>query len=74
MRQDGCLIQTITVDASTVRYVLLRDSNGGPSSETPPARTESRDWYERQTGKPRAAVVPEKSTRDDLPLFNVAVR
>lgn len=28
----------------------------------------SPDWYERATGKPRA-VVAEKSTSDDLPLF-----
>jgi hypothetical protein len=33
----------------------------------------SPNWYERQTGKPRAAVVPEKSTAD-LPLFDLAVR
>jgi hypothetical protein len=32
-----------------------------------------RDWYEKQTGKPRASVVQEKSTTDDLPLF-VGVR
>lgn len=32
-------------------------------------RVESTDWYERQTGKPRAAVMPEKSTADVLPLF-----
>lgn len=27
------------------------------------------DWYEVQTGRPRGAVVPGKSTMDDLPLF-----
>jgi hypothetical protein len=31
------------------------------------------DWFERATGKPRV-VVPEKSTTDDLPLFDLAVR
>lgn len=72
MRADGCLIETKPAGASIVRYVLLRDSNGVPPRENPP-RTESRDWYERQTGKPRAAVVPEPATTDDLPLFQ-AVR
>jgi hypothetical protein len=72
LRADGCLIETKPADASIVRYILLRDSNGAPPRENPP-RTESRDWYERQTGKSRAAVVPAPSTTDDLPLFQ-AVR
>jgi hypothetical protein len=33
------------------------------------AASNSDDWYERQTGKPRATVVAEKSTTDGLPLF-----
>jgi hypothetical protein len=71
-KPDGCLIETITVDASTVRYVLLRDSDGAAPNQNPP-RTESRDWYERTTGKSRA-VVPESSTTEEiLPLFS-AVR
>ena len=70
--------QTITVDASTVRYVLLRDSNGAPPRETPPPRTESRDWYERQIGKPRARpsgepIGPPSSIRGDLSV-NRSVR
>jgi hypothetical protein len=72
-KPDGCLIETITVDASTVRYVLLRDSDGEQPNQNP-HRTESRDWYARTTGKSRAAVVPEKSITDHLPLFDVAVR
>lgn len=68
LRADGCLIETKPAGASVVRYILLRDSNGVPPRENPP-RTESRDWYERQTGKRRAGVVPAPSTTDDLPLF-----
>src|SRR5258708_2328715 len=48
-KPDGCLIETIPVDSSTVRYVLLRDSNGEQPNQNPP-RTESRDWYEREHG------------------------
>jgi hypothetical protein len=56
LRRDGFSIRTVAVNASTVRYILQE----GPQ-----------DWYTRETGKPRprAAVVPEKSTTDDLPLF-----
>jgi hypothetical protein len=54
MRRDGFSIRTLQVNSSTVRYILQE----GPQ-----------DWYTRETGKPRAAVVPEKSTTDDLPLF-----
>jgi len=64
MRQDGCLIETTPAGASVVRYILIRDGEG--AAPTSPA---SQDWYERQAGKPRAVVLPEK---DDLPLFNRA--
>lgn len=73
MRQEGCLIETVPAGTSVVRYVLIRDANGAPPTQNPP-RPKSRDWYERATGKPRTAVVPEKSTTDDLPLFDLAVR
>lgn len=60
MRRDGFEIRTVQVNASTVRYVLLADRG---EQHAP------RDWYEKQTGKPRADVGQDKSTTDDLPLF-----
>jgi hypothetical protein len=62
MRRDGFSIRTAPVNASTVRYVLLADRGEQPA-------TAPRDWYEKKTGKPRAAVVPSESTTDGLPLF-----
>ncbi len=69
LRRDGFSIRTIHVNASIVRYVLLPDREEQP--ETAP-----RDRYERQTGKPRAAVVEDSSTTElsGLPLFDSAVR
>jgi hypothetical protein len=60
LRRDGFPIQTVHVNASTVRYVLLADRVEQPAP---------RDWHQEQTGKPRADEVPEKSTIEDLPLF-----
>jgi len=62
LRRDGFSIRTDQVNTSTVRYVLLADRGEQPA-------TAPRDWYEKKTGKPRAAVVPSESTTDDLPLF-----
>jgi hypothetical protein len=62
LRRDGFSIQTVHVNASTVRYVLLADHGERPA-------TAPRDWYEKQTGKPRAGAVPDKSAIGDLPLF-----
>ena len=55
MRAEGLSIETIHVNASTVRYILREGPRG--------------DWYEEQTGRRRVPVVPQKSTTDDLPLF-----
>jgi hypothetical protein len=60
LRRDGFSIQTVHVNASTVRYVLL----AGRAEQPAP-----RDWYEEQTGRARVHVVPAKSTTEDLPLF-----
>jgi hypothetical protein len=56
LRRDGFSIQTVHVNASTVRYVLLADRGEQPAT----APREQRE-------QPRAAVVAHKSTT--LPLF-----
>lgn len=70
MRQDGCLIETVPAGTSVVRYILLRDADGNGAVPPSPA---SQDWYTAQTGKPRPVVLVEKSTTDDLPLFDLSV-
>lgn len=72
MRQEGCLIETVQAGASVVRYVLIRDAGGAQPNQNP-SRTESRDWYERSTGKPRA-VVPASSTLEEIPPLFAGVR
>lgn len=71
MRQDGCLVETVPAGASTVRYILIRDSEGAaPTSPvSDPETSGPRDWYTIATGKSRPAVGPSNYTTD-LPLFD----
>ena len=75
MRADGHLIQTVPISSSVVRYILTQENPSPSPRSFPPRKAEqtrlsqSDDWYIRQTGKPRATVMAEKSTTDDLPLF-----
>jgi hypothetical protein len=75
--EGGCLIETITVDASTVRYVLLRDSNGEQPKQnssnvesTLPAVFSNRVATNRD-GRP-LPVAPGRSTTTETPsLFDM---
>jgi hypothetical protein len=72
-----CIENRVETDECTgVRkswFRLVTSVAPGPAKEkttrADSAASNSDDWYERQTGKPRAAVVADKSTTDDLPLF-----
>lgn len=61
-RRDGHLIEGKPHGSSDWFYRLIRDNTGEkPASNSP-------DWYERQTGKPRPARGPQEQA-SDLPLF-----
>lgn len=73
LRKNGNLIQTVAAGPAVVRYVLLRDSDGIPpqwhssaSGHGPRQNilSNSSDWYERTTGKPRPHLEAEAG-----PLF-----
>jgi hypothetical protein len=52
LRRDGHLIEGKPLGSSDWFYQLIRDNAGAkPFSDSP-------DWYERQSGKPRSAVNP----------------
>ncbi len=52
LRRDGCLIEGKPYGSSDWFYRLIRDNAGEkPLSDSP-------NWYERQSGKPRSAVDP----------------
>jgi hypothetical protein len=48
-------------------HAWLSEMPGKPAHDAP--ETNLGDWYERQTGKPRPAIVDNSSNGDDLPPF-----
>ena len=66
LREDGVAIKTIPEGRGVYRYVLCRflpDREDAPAA----AHAESRDWYERATGRPRPQL--DKDEFLSLPLF-----
>jgi Helix-turn-helix domain len=75
LRKDGHFIRTEPAGPSVVRYVLTHE-NPSPTPRPVSQRkaeqrpfSDSPDWYERQTGKPRASDDRGKVPIDGLPLF-----
>jgi hypothetical protein len=58
----------------TVLQLKDKAGDGIRCAPSAAAATNSQDWYERQTGRPRATAVAPPALTTGLPLFDAAVR
>lgn len=79
LRRDGHLIEGKPHGSSDWRYVLIRENQNPTQRPQHTKRAEqaalsdSRDWFEEATGKPRSSGKPEEKI-DGLPLLAEARR